>query len=76
MDRIELISDLTCPECNNTSSEKMPTDCCLYYYRCKRCNTLLKPKEGDCCVFCSYGTAPCPPIQQGRSLTSQGGCGT
>ncbi|MCZ6564641.1 MAG: GDCCVxC domain-containing (seleno)protein [Gammaproteobacteria bacterium] len=46
MDRIELISDLTCPECNNTSSEKMPTDCCLYYYRCKRCNTLLKPKEG------------------------------
>ena len=19
---------------------------------------------GDCCVFCSYGSVPCPPIQQ------------
>ena len=28
------------------------------------CGTLLRPKSGDCCVFCSYGTVPCPPIQQ------------
>ncbi|WP_327036906.1 GDCCVxC domain-containing (seleno)protein [Methylomarinum vadi] len=24
----------------------------------------MKPKKGDCCVFCSYGTVPCPPIQE------------
>ncbi len=24
----------------------------------------LKPKAGDCCVYCSYGTVPCPPIQE------------
>ena len=24
---------------------------------------ILKPKEGDCCVFCSYGSVKCPPIQ-------------
>ncbi|WP_430623644.1 GDCCVxC domain-containing (seleno)protein [Marivirga lumbricoides] len=24
---------------------------------------MLKPKEGDCCVYCSYGSAPCPPVQ-------------
>ena len=21
-------------------------------------------KKGDCCVFCSYGDHPCPPMQQ------------
>ena len=26
----------------------------------------LRPKPGDCCVFCSYGTVKCPPIQQQR----------
>jgi hypothetical protein len=24
---------------------------------------LLKPKPGDCCVFCSYGSVACPPVQ-------------
>jgi hypothetical protein len=27
----------------------------------------LKPKPRDCCVFCSYGSMPCPPIQADRS---------
>jgi hypothetical protein len=27
----------------------------------------LRPKAGDCCVFCSYGSVPCPPIQAERS---------
>ncbi len=74
MNQIERLSDLTCPECGYTASEQMPTDSCQYYYECKRCNALLKPKSGDCCVFCSYGTVPCPPIQQGRLLNSQEGC--
>ncbi|WP_321163938.1 GDCCVxC domain-containing (seleno)protein, partial [Idiomarina zobellii] len=28
---------------------------------------LLKPLKGDCCVYCSYGTVKCPPIQEGQS---------
>nr|WP_304572174.1 GDCCVxC domain-containing (seleno)protein [Salinisphaera sp. LB1] len=24
---------------------------------------MLKPKPGDCCVFCSFGTVPCPSRQ-------------
>ena len=24
----------------------------------------LKPKKGDCCVYCSYGNVKCPPIQK------------
>ena len=30
---------------------------------------LLRPKAGDCCVFCSYGSIPCPPIQAGATPT-------
>jgi hypothetical protein len=43
----------------------MPTDARQYFYQCTRCGILLKPKAGDCCVFCSYGTVKCPPKQVG-----------
>jgi hypothetical protein len=42
----------------------MPTDACQFFYDCKGCGTLLRPQEGDCCVFCSYGDVTCPPVQQ------------
>ena len=45
----------------------MPTDACQFFYDCRGCGERLKPKAGDCCVFCSYGTMPCPPIQLNRS---------
>lgn len=37
----------------------MPTDACQYFYQCTNCKEVLKPKPGDCCVFCSYGTVKC-----------------
>ena len=64
--KIELESIITCPECGHTEKEIMPTDACQFYYRCKGCGMVLKPKSGDCCVFCSYGTVPCPPIQENK----------
>lgn len=63
--QIILASTVTCPECSHKETEIMPTDSCQWFYECKGCGVLLKPKKGDCCVFCSYGTVPCPPIQQG-----------
>ena len=41
----------------------MPTDACLFFHECAGCGALLRPKAGDCCVFCSYGSVPCPPRQ-------------
>ena len=70
MNDIRYDSVLTCPDCGHEKEEQMPTDPCLYFYECEGCGTLLKPKEGNCCVFCSYGTLPCPPIQVER-LKSQ-----
>jgi len=56
-------SIITCPECGHEQNETMPTDACQFFYDCKGCGVLLKPLSGDCCVFCSYGTVPCPPVQ-------------
>ena len=58
-----LESILTCPVCGYRKRETMPLDSCLWYYECTNCHTMLTPLQGDCCVFCSYGTVKCPPMQ-------------
>ncbi len=63
---IQLNSTITCPNCGHKKEETMPTDACQYFYECENCHTRLKPLQGDCCVFCSYGTIKCPPIQMGN----------
>jgi hypothetical protein len=65
-------STLTCPQCGHQVTETMPTDACQYYYDCQGCGVVLKPKLGDCCVYCSYGDVPCPPIQEGGDKASCG----
>ena len=66
-DEVELNSTITCPNCGHRKDEIMPTDACSYFYECENCKTVLKPLAGDCCVYCSYGTVKCPPIQKGES---------
>ncbi|HLZ99634.1 MAG TPA: GDCCVxC domain-containing (seleno)protein [Steroidobacteraceae bacterium] len=68
-----LESVLKCPACGFEKAEQMPTDACQFYYECTHCKVLLRPKPGDCCVFCSYASVPCPPIQQGK-LRGQCSC--
>jgi hypothetical protein len=63
---MQLESIISCPHCGHTATEQMPTNACQFFYTCKGCGRQLKPKPGDCCVFCSYGSVPCPPIQQAR----------
>lgn len=60
---VRLQSTIICPECGHRKTEVMPTDACLFFYECENCQTRLRPKPGDCCVFCSYATLPCPPVQ-------------
>ena len=43
----------------------MPGDACVYFHDCAACGIVIRPKSGDCCVFCSYGSIKCPPIQLG-----------
>ncbi|MGV6844516.1 MAG: GDCCVxC domain-containing (seleno)protein [Lutibacter sp.] len=65
--KIILKSILTCPKCGFKKEEIMPTKTCQYFYKCENCHTVLTPKKGDCCVYCSYGTNPCPSIQEKRA---------
>jgi hypothetical protein len=64
-------SVLTCPLCGHAKRETMPTDACQYFYECESCKALLRPRRGDCCVFCSYGSVPCPPMQCANSCCDQ-----
>ncbi|MER2511880.1 MAG: GDCCVxC domain-containing (seleno)protein [Nitrosomonas ureae] len=64
MNTVILESTITCPQCGHKEIEIMPIDSCQYFYKCKNCKALLKPNSGDCCVFCSFGSIKCPPIQQ------------
>ena len=61
--KIMLLSTITCPECGHKQEESMPINACQFFYECKSCKALLKPKKGDCCVYCSFGSVACPPIQ-------------
>jgi len=47
--------------------ESMPANACIYFWDCPGCGASLSPKSGDCCIFCSYGSVPCPPVQEARS---------
>ena len=60
------VSTLTCPSCGHAKAEQMPTNACIYFYDCEGCGAKLRPKPGDCCVFCTYGDVACPPIQMQR----------
>lgn len=73
---IETHSEITCPVCGHRKLEEMPTDSCQFFYECAQCSTVLRPKPGDCCVFCSYGSAPCPSIQAQRALPGPEATGT
>jgi hypothetical protein len=59
-----LESVLTCPQCGFAALETMPVDACLFFYECTGCHMVLRPTPGQCCVFCSFGSVKCPPLQQ------------
>ena len=64
-----LESTIICPSCGTSKAEIMPTDACQFFYECTGCGKLLRPRLGNCCVFCSYGSVACPPIQACASPT-------
>lgn len=67
MSDVVLTSTVTCPECGAQTEVEMPRDGCQFFWECPKCGSLLRPEKGDCCVFCSYGSVPCPPVQSDDS---------
>ncbi|MGK2961525.1 MAG: GDCCVxC domain-containing (seleno)protein [Gemmatimonadaceae bacterium] len=60
MDRF---ATLKCPDCGFADWLAMPLNACTYFHPCSGCGTVLRPKPGDCCVFCSYSDRRCPSKQ-------------
>lgn len=60
---MKLKSTITCPVYGYKKEEEMPTDACQYFYECENCKTIIKPKKDNCCVYCSYGSEKCHPMQ-------------
>jgi hypothetical protein len=71
---VELRSTITCPQCGRLATETMPTNACQFFYRCGHCEAMLRPLQGDCCVFCSFADTPCPPIQEAGGTAGAGCC--
>lgn len=60
------VSIITCPVCGFAKAELMPARSCAIAYRCTACGIDLWPAEGDCCVYCTYGSVPCQAVQAAR----------
>ncbi len=58
-----LTSEITCPKCSFKKAETLPTEVCQLVYKCQQCGYEMHPKDGDCCVFCTYGDHKCPSKQ-------------
>lgn len=70
----QLLSTLTCPECGGCTTNTMPTNACQFFYDCPHCKATLRPHTGHCCVYCSYGDVPCPPVQEAAERGETAGC--
>ena len=54
---------VTCPECGAVFAARMPDAEEVVSLSCPTCERVIKPEPGDCCVFCSHGSVPCPKAQ-------------
>jgi hypothetical protein len=57
---VSLTTTIRCPDCGHESREEVPEEACVIVHDCRGCGRQIRPKQGDCCVFCSYGADPCP----------------
>ncbi|HLD83177.1 MAG TPA: GDCCVxC domain-containing (seleno)protein [Candidatus Omnitrophota bacterium] len=61
--KVILKAKIKCPFCGYVKEETMSDDSCQFYYECSNCKKILRPKEGNCCAFCSYADVKCPAKQ-------------
>ena len=58
-DGVVFTSAIVCPNCGTQHPLPIPSEHPLRVFLCDTCLTWLSPKNGDHCLFDSYGTVPC-----------------
>jgi hypothetical protein len=66
---IELDAVITCPQYGFAKHERMPPDTGVIFFQCASCGAVLRPKTGDCCVYCSHSGKHCPSKQKETNET-------
>ena len=61
---INLKTVITCQSCGMAEEIMMHPKLPEQKFVCKKCSAELLAQAGECCVFCSYGSVKCPPIQE------------
>ncbi|WP_305848976.1 GDCCVxC domain-containing (seleno)protein [Polynucleobacter sp. MG-6-Vaara-E2] len=59
-----LESTVTCPHCEASETLLLQSGSTHHFYRCRSCSAILKPKSGDCCILCSFGSSDCSAPEQ------------
>ncbi len=59
-------STLYCPHCRAGSHERMSLDHTLHEFHCLWCNRTMRHEPEQHCIFCAFGSRPCPEKQQRR----------
>lgn len=68
---VERESVITCPECGAEAEEELHEGRHAMY-ECLVCGAVLRPRRGEHCVFCSYGSARCLEAQREREAAVAG----
>jgi len=63
-DVVRVECEVTCPKCGHAEWMPMEADYSPYVYQCDRCLTVSVPSEGECCLFCAFGSSQCLPRQR------------
>jgi hypothetical protein len=58
-----LSSELVCSECGARQRMLMTATAPEESFACTTCGACFAPGPYDCCVFCCFGTVPCPVAQ-------------
>jgi hypothetical protein len=60
---LKIISEVTCVHCGHKHADHMPKYATKISYQCPACKEISKPLKDSCCIYCSYGSEPCPKKQ-------------
>ena len=71
MTTVELESTITCPGCGHSRTMTMEEFDPRTVWPCPACGSTLRPLPGEHCIYCSYASLPCPPVQRAALAEQQ-----